>query len=52
MRLTVRLLGTEVFHFSTEPDEPETEACDYTSQPVGFVASPGDQRWESSPTYE
>lgn len=49
MRLTIRVLGCEVLHLSTD-DEPEVEhevgPGDCTSYPVGFMASPGDQRWE------
>lgn len=45
MRLTIRILGAEVLHVSTEPDHDDGPG-DCTSFPVGFVASPGDQRWE------
>lgn len=40
MRLTIRLLGTEVFHASTDPDEPQSQQGpgDCTTYPVGFTA--------------
>lgn len=46
MRLTIRLLGTEVLHVSTEADDASNGGPgDCTTYPVGFTASPGDQRW-------
>lgn len=45
MRLTIRILGSEVFHFSTEPDEQQQGPGDCTTYPVGFTASPSDQRY-------
>jgi hypothetical protein len=45
MNLTVRLLGAEVFHISTETGDDEAPG-DCATMPMGFVASPGDQRWE------
>ena len=50
MHLTIRILGAEVLCISTErdqPDGPGGDPGDCTTYPVGFVASPGDQRWES-----
>lgn len=40
LRLTIRLLGTEVLHLSTDPDEQQTIGLDgdSTSYPMGFVA--------------
>lgn len=35
MRLTIRLLGTEVFHVSTEPDEDEDTARDLSGGNLG-----------------
>lgn len=55
MRLTVRILGCEVFHISneTEPDDTERDLSGgtLTSTPVGFTASWGDQRWDSGAEY-
>ena len=46
MRLTIRLLGTEVLHISTEADDAGNDGSgDVTTYPVGFAPSPGDQRW-------
>ena len=50
--LTVRLLGVEVLHVELTDDSADDSADgpgDVVSQPVGFVRSPGDQRWETSP---
>ena len=48
MRLTIRLLGTEVFHVDTDPDPDQQDGPgDCTTYQVGFTASHGDQRWES-----
>ena len=50
--LTVRLLGVEVLHVDLTDDSadgPGDGPGDVVSQPVGFTASPGDQRWETSP---
>ena len=50
--LTVRLLGVEVLHVELTDDSadgPGDGPGDVVSQPVGFVPSPGDQRWETSP---
>lgn len=55
MRLTLSLLGwTFDVNFSQDQDAPVEDdrsrdlSGGYTSSyPVGFVASPGDQRWES-----
>ena len=41
MRLTLRLLGTEVFHLSTE-DEPPGEAGDATAVVLGASEDKGD----------
>ena len=52
MILTVRLLGVEVLHVDLTDDSadgPGDVPGDVVSQPVGFVPSPGDQRWETSP---
>lgn len=40
MRLTIRLLGIEVFHVSTDKDEPDAERGDCTTYPIGFTAPP------------
>lgn len=47
MRLTIRLLGVEVFHASTDKDEEVADRGDCTTYPIGFTASPGDQRWDN-----
>ena len=56
MRLTIRILGTEIFHFSTdpEPDYSDDKQRDLSggnlgSTPVeiGFTRKVDDQRWES-----
>lgn len=44
MQLTIRLLGAEVLHISTEPDEPDRGDC--VTERVGFVPSMPVQRWE------
>ena len=52
MILTVRLLGVEVLHVDLTDDSadgPGDVPGDVVSQPVGFVPSPGDQRWEPCP---
>ena len=56
MILTVRLLGVEVLHVELTDvlhveltDGDDSGLGDVVSQPVGFVQSPGDQRWETSP---
>ena len=46
--LTVRLLGVEVLHVELT-DGDDSGPGDVVSQPVGFVQSPGDQRWEPCP---
>ena len=49
---TVRLFGVEVLHVELTDDSadgPGDVPGDVVSQPVGFVQSPGDQRWETSP---
>ena len=46
--LIVRLLGVEVLHVELTDDSADGPG-DVVSQPVGFVRSPGDQRWETSP---
>ena len=43
MRLTIRLLGTEVFHVSTDPEPEDDKERDLSggtlaSTPMGFVA--------------
>lgn len=50
MQLTVRLFGLEFFHVELCDPEAEREACDYTTSPVGFTASAGDQRWAEHKT--
>jgi hypothetical protein len=55
MRLTIRILGTEVFHVDTDPDtEDDDKQRDLSggnlgSTPVeiGFTRKVDDQRWES-----
>ena len=54
--LTVRLLGVEVLHVDLTDDSadgpgdgPGDVPGDVVSQPVGFVPSPGEQRWEPCP---
>lgn len=42
MRLTVRILGAEVFHVDTTAEQQETGQGDATSYPVGFTESAGD----------
>lgn len=46
--MTVRLLGVEVLHVELTDDSADGPG-DVVSQPVGFVQSPGDQRWEPCP---
>ena len=46
--LIVRLLGVEVLHVELTDDSADGPG-DVVSQPVGFVQSPGDQRWEPCP---
>lgn len=47
MRLTLRLLGTEVLHLSNERDDDALEdRGDLASMPVGFSPQSGDQRWD------
>lgn len=46
MRLTLRLLGTEVFHISTDPETPDNESCDLSggtamSTPINVAWRPG-----------
>jgi hypothetical protein len=53
MQRTVRLLGLEFLHIDLSDPEPETQQekpPDCTTYPVGFVASPGDQRWRETET--
>lgn len=45
MNLTIRILGAEVFHLSTE-DSADEGPADCMTTPMGFVPTPGDQRWE------
>ena len=45
MRLTIRVLGCEVLLVSTEADNEQQGPGDCTTMPLGFAASPGDQRW-------
>lgn len=39
MRLTIRLLGAEILHVSTEPEQSEGPG-DCTTSPVGFAPTP------------
>ena len=39
MRLTVRLLGTEVLHITTDPDPADDSPGDCTTYPVGFTGT-------------
>lgn len=55
MQLTIRLLGTEVLHISTEAavaTEDEEWQGDVTTQPIGYAPSPGPQRWNEHETPE
>ncbi len=50
MQLTIRLLGTEVLHIHlgaevVDEDELGPVEGDCTTYPLGFTASPGDQRY-------
>lgn len=54
MRLSVRVFGLELLTIeaSTEDVEEATEGAELaggatTAYPLGFTASPGDQRWET-----
>lgn len=47
MRLVIRLLGAEVIAIETGPEAKDDGRGDCTTYPVGFTASPGDQRWET-----
>lgn len=47
MRLTISVLGVEVFSVSTETDHQHTDSGEATSYPMGFTPSHGDQRWEA-----
>lgn len=48
VKLTIRLLGTEVLHIETgEQDAGGEWRGDCTTYPVGFAPSAGDQRYES-----
>ena len=39
MQVTLRLFGAEVLFLDlTDSQTDEQQACDYTSQPIGFVA--------------
>lgn len=58
MRLTLRLLGVEVLHITTDPLEPDYEddgdalnGGTTPSYPVGFTPTPGDQRLEPAPQF-
>lgn len=47
MRLTIRLLGTEVFHVDTDALTPVPDGPgESTSYPLGFTPQHGDQRWQ------
>lgn len=52
MQLTIRLLGTEILHVSTDTEftspDPDT-ATDCTTYPIGFAPDQGDQRWTEHP---
>jgi hypothetical protein len=51
VRLSVWFFGVEVFAVGSDAGEMELVDLDepgsWTSMPVGFAPSPGDQRWES-----
>lgn len=52
MNLTVRVLGLELFALEITTDGAPSEGAELaggttTAYPLGFTASPGDQRWES-----
>ena len=53
MRLTVRVLGLDLFDVEISTDDAESSSPDADlsggttySTPIGFTPSPGDQRWE------
>jgi hypothetical protein len=50
-RLTITVLGVEFLDINLAPDEQSDGPGDCTTTPIGFAASPGDQRWESAPDY-
>ena len=52
MRLSIRILGTEVFAIETDSPSPEPEHGDATTYPLGFTPSHGDQRWTEHDTPE
>lgn len=52
MNLTVRVLGLELFSLDISTEDAAEDGAELaggatTSYPLGFTASPGDQRWES-----
>lgn len=51
MNLTVRVLGLDLFTLEVSTDEAaeggELAGGTTVAYPLGFSASPGDQRWES-----
>lgn len=48
MRVAVTILGLDLLtlEITTTTTEQQADAGDCTSYPVGFTASPGDQRWD------
>jgi hypothetical protein len=47
MNLTIRFLGLDLLSVDLTTDAPEEEEFgDCLTTPLGFTASPGDQRWE------
>ena len=57
MRLTIRLLGAEILHISTDPDDAYNDEGDAlnggtsAAYPIGFAPQPGDQRWDKGSEY-
>lgn len=54
MRLAVTLLGLDLLtiDLTTGDGDNGSDPGDCTSFPIGFTASPGDQRWERSAELE
>ena len=57
MRLTLRILGTEVFHFSTDPEPAEDRSRDLSggvvaSTPINVAYRPGEEDMGERPVWE